>query len=63
LGPLGYWYSVLVVDVQAATVLAMPFAGFDHLREWLIWSAGAGLAVWVGASAWFASERHLEASG
>lgn len=57
LGAVGYWYSVIVVTVQAVAVLALPLTGFDHLREWLMWAVGAGLALWVGISAWFASEH------
>ena len=59
LGPVGYWYSVLFINAQALVVLALPFTEFTHTQEWVLWSIGAVLSMWLGVCAWFASEPGL----
>jgi Cu/Ag efflux pump CusA len=60
LGPIGYWYSVLVVNAQAFAVIVLPLSSLNHTRDWLGWAGGSVVAAWLGVSAWFASEPTSE---
>lgn len=57
LGRIGYWYSVAVVIAQVAVVLLLPTSGaaFEPW-QWLAWVVGGVVALWIGVSAFFASE-------
>ncbi len=59
LGRIGYWYSVAVVIAQVAVVLLLPTSGavFEPW-QWLAWVVGGVVALWIGVSAFFASEAN-----
>lgn len=58
LGPVGYWYSVVVISLEVAVVVLTPLSGsMRSSRDWLIWIAGLLVALLVGASAWCPTSR------
>jgi hypothetical protein len=58
LGPIGYWYSVLAIDIQAAGAALSwtSTAGLNSARDWILAIAISGFFIVLGVRVWFARE-------
>ena len=60
LGPVGYWFSVMVVSAQLALVAVIPAGGtLDAAVHWVAWSIALIVALWLTNAAFHASESNL----
>lgn len=60
LGPLGYWYSVAVVEAQCLAVIAGGWTGVNSSRDLIIWIVASLFALWLGVAALRGTPRPAE---
>ena len=59
LGPNGYWFSVLVVSLQAGLVAWIPLSGqMERPFHWLLWIVGFVTILLIAVPAWFVRPLH-----
>lgn len=62
LGPVGYWYSVLIIDIQACGALLSwtTSGGLNSVRDWILQVVVSGFFIVLGVRVWFAREFEIE---